>query len=228
MSAGNLFRSAVEDNHPLQVVGTITALAALIAERAGHKAIYLSGGGLASNSLGVPDLGISTLDDVLIDIRRISDVCELPMLVDVDTGFGNAFNIARTTRSLIKAGAAAMHIEDQVAAKRCGHRPNKEIVSQGEMTDRIKAAVDARTFHPVHDNVVALFDLAYTGANTGNDAGALVAKQVGDVWVRAPPATDLFQLLAADAAGRNFYQNLSHFQFRYGDLRYLKRRILFD
>lgn len=145
MGPGKKFRAALEGNHPLQVVGTINALAALIAKRVGHKAIYLSGGGLAANSLGIPDMGISTLDDVLIDIRRITDVCDLPLLVDVDTGFGGAFNIARTTRSLIKAGAAAMHIEDQVAAKRCGHRPNKEIVSQEEMVDRIKAAVDART-----------------------------------------------------------------------------------
>jgi methylisocitrate lyase len=144
-SPGMSFRQAVQDNQPLQVVGTITALAARMAERAGHKAIYLSGGGLAANSLGIPDLGISALEDLLIDIRRITDVCPLPMLVDVDTGFGGAFNIARTTRSLIKAGAAAMHMEDQVATKRCGHRPNKAIVSQTEMVDRIKAAVDARS-----------------------------------------------------------------------------------
>ena len=145
MSPGKQFRNAVQDNKPLQVVGTITALAALIAKNAGHKAIYLSGGGLAANSLGIPDLGISTLEDVLIDVRRITDACDLPLLVDADTGFGSAFNIARTTRSLIKSGAAAMHIEDQVTAKRCGHRPNKACVSLEEMTDRIKAAVDART-----------------------------------------------------------------------------------
>ncbi len=144
MKSSGKFRQAVAENKPLQVVGTITALAARMAERAGHKAIYLSGGGLAANSLGVPDLAISTLDDLLTDIRRITDACELPLLVDADTGFGSAFNIARTTRSLAKAGAAAMHIEDQVAEKRCGHRPNKAIVTQGEMVDRIKAAVDAR------------------------------------------------------------------------------------
>ena len=120
-------------------------MAALMARQAGHKAIYLSGGGLAANSLGLPDLGISTVDDVLTDVRRITDACDLPLLVDADTGFGSAFNIARTTRGLIKAGAAAMHIEDQVASKRCGHRPNKAIVSRQEMVDRIKAAVDART-----------------------------------------------------------------------------------
>ena len=143
-SAGKAFRQAVQAHKPLQVVGAITALAARMAERAGHQALYLSGGGLAANSLGLPDLGISALEDLLIDIRRLTDACELPLLVDVDTGFGGAFNIARTTRSLVKAGAAAMHIEDQVTAKRCGHRPNKAIVSQTEMVDRIKAAVDAR------------------------------------------------------------------------------------
>jgi methylisocitrate lyase len=144
-SAGALFRAAVANNKPLSVVGTITALTALIAEKTGHKAIYLSGGGVAANSLGMPDLGISSLEDVLIDVRRITDVCKLPLLIDVDTCWGGAFNIARTTRSAIKAGAAAMHMEDQVAEKRCGHRPNKEVVSKNEMADRVKAAVDART-----------------------------------------------------------------------------------
>jgi len=146
VSAGKAFREAVEKEKPLQVVGTINANHALLAKRAGYKAIYLSGGGVAAGSLGMPDLGISGLEDVLVDIRRITDVCDLPLLVDVDTGFGaSAFNVARTTRSLIKAGAAAMHIEDQVGAKRCGHRPGKEIVSTDEMCDRIKAAVDARS-----------------------------------------------------------------------------------
>src|SRR5690606_24610646 len=142
---GARFREAVANDKPLQVVGTITALAARMAERAGHRAIYLSGGGLAANSLGVPDLGISGLEDLLVDVRRITDASSLPLLVDADTGFGSAFNIARTVRSLIRAGAAGMHIEDQVAAKRCGHRPNKALVSKAEMVDRIKAAVDART-----------------------------------------------------------------------------------
>lgn len=144
-SAGLKFRQTVADNQPLQVVGAITAYAARMAQHVGHKAIYLSGGGVAANSLGMPDLGISNIDDVLTDIRRITDVCDLPLLVDADTGFGGAFNIARTVRSMTKAGAAGCHIEDQVAQKRCGHRPNKEIVSQQEMVDRIKAAVDART-----------------------------------------------------------------------------------
>ena len=145
LSAGVRFRKALADESPLQIVGTINANHALLAKRAGYKAIYLSGGGVAAGSLGLPDLGISALEDVLIDVRRITDVCDLPLLVDADTGFGaSAFNIARTTRSLIKSGAAGMHIEDQAAAKRCGHRPNKELVSKEEMVDRIKAAVDAR------------------------------------------------------------------------------------
>ncbi len=144
-SAGQKLRDAVNTHQPLQIVGAITAYAARMAEQIGHKAVYLSGGGVAANSLGVPDLGISSLDDVLTDIRRITDVCDLPLLVDADTGFGGAFNIARTVRAMTKAGAAGMHIEDQVAQKRCGHRPGKEIVSLQEMTDRIKAAVDGRT-----------------------------------------------------------------------------------
>ena len=144
-SAGLKFRQVVAENKPLQVVGTINALTAHMAKQAGHKAIYLAGSGVAANSLGLPDLGISTIDDVLTDVRRITDVCDLPLLVDADTGFGGAFNIARTVRSLTKFGAAGCHIEDQVAAKRCGHRPNKEIVSLQEMVDRIKMAVDART-----------------------------------------------------------------------------------
>ena len=150
---GQRFRDAVASEQPLQVVGAINANHALLAKRAGFKAIYLSGGGVAAGSLGVPDLGITGLDDVLTDVRRITDVCDLPLLVDVDTGFGSsAFNVARTVKSMIKFGAAAIHIEDQVGAKRCGHRPNKEIVSQQEMLDRIKAAVDAR----VDDNFVIM------------------------------------------------------------------------
>ena len=144
-SAGTKFRAAVKEETPLQVVGTINAYHARLAERSGYRAVYLSGGGVAAGSLGLPDLGISTLDDVLTDVRRITDVCGLPLMVDADTGFGGAFNIARTVKSLIKFGAGAMHIEDQVQAKRCGHRPGKEIVPREEMVDRIKAAVDART-----------------------------------------------------------------------------------
>src|SRR5882724_3556077 len=144
-SAGARFRAAVADERPLQVVGCIYAYAARMAERVGFKAIYLSGGGVAAGSLGLPDLGITTLDDVLTDVRRITGVTRLPLLVDADTGFGSAFNIARTVRSLIASGAGAVHIEDQVQAKRCGHRPGKAIVTRAEMVDRIKAAVDART-----------------------------------------------------------------------------------
>ncbi|MDA7834770.1 methylisocitrate lyase [Methylophilaceae bacterium] len=144
MTPGLLFKKAIEEERPLQVIGTINAYHAKLAEKTGYKAIYLSGGGVAAGSLGVPDLGISTLEDVLIDIRRITDSTSLPLLVDVDTGFGGAFNIARTIRSVEKSGAAAVHIEDQIQAKRCGHRPNKSIVSQNEMVDRIKSAVDAK------------------------------------------------------------------------------------
>ena len=145
-SAGARFRAALRDETPLQIIGTVNANHALLAKRAGYRAIYLSGGGVAAGSLGVPDLGITTLEDVLTDVRRITNICDTPLLVDADTGFGaSAFNIARTVKDLIKAGAAAMHIEDQVGAKRCGHRPNKEVVSKNEMVDRIKAAVDART-----------------------------------------------------------------------------------
>jgi len=146
MTPGQLFRQALLEERPLQIPGAINANHALLAKHAGYRALYLSGGGVAAGSLGLPDLGISGLEDVLIDVRRITDVCNLPLLVDVDTGFGaSAFNVARTVRSLIKAGAGAMHIEDQVGAKRCGHRPGKEIVGQDEMVDRIKAAVDGRT-----------------------------------------------------------------------------------
>ena len=144
-SPGARLRAAVKEESPLQVVGAITAYAARMAEATGYKALYISGGGVAANSLGIPDLGISTMDDVLIDIRRITDASGLPVLVDADTGWGGAFNIARTVKQFTKAGAAGLHIEDQVQSKRCGHRPGKEIVSQSEMVDRVKAAVDART-----------------------------------------------------------------------------------
>ena len=145
-SAGARFRQALQEERPLQVPGTLNAVAALLAKAAGFRAIYLSGGGVAAGSLGVPDLGISGLEDVLIDARRITDVCDLPLLVDIDTGFGpSAFNIARTVKALTKAGVAAVHLEDQVGAKRCGHRPGKALVGREEMVDRVKAAVDART-----------------------------------------------------------------------------------
>src|SRR5207253_10388854 len=174
-SAGARFRAAVKHERPLQAVGCIYAYAARMAERVGSKAIYLSGGGVAAGSLGLPDLGISTLDDVLTDVRRITDVCDLPLLVDVDTGFGpSAFNIARTVKSLIKLGAGAMHIEDQVGAKRCGHRPGKAIVSQEEMVDRIKAAVDARG-----DDQFVIMARTYALAVEGLDAAIVRAVACG-------------------------------------------------
>jgi methylisocitrate lyase len=178
---GQRFRDAVAAEHPLQVVGAINANHALLAKRAGFKAIYLSGGGVAAGSLGLPDLGITGLDDVLTDVRRITDVCDLPLLVDVDTGFGaSAFNVARTVRSMSKFGAAAIHIEDQVGAKRCGHRPNKEIVSQQEMVDRIKAAVDART----DDSFVIMARtdaLAVEGLNAALDRAAACIEAGADM-----------------------------------------------
>jgi methylisocitrate lyase len=178
-SAGARFRKALTEESPLQVIGTINANHALLAKRAGFKAIYLSGGGVAAGSLGIPDLGITGLEDVLVDVRRITDVCDTPLLVDIDTGFGaSAFNIARSVRTINKAGAAAIHIEDQVGAKRCGHRPNKELVSKAEMVDRIKAAVDAR----VDDSFVIMartdalavegIDAALDRANAYIEAGA--------------------------------------------------------
>ena len=144
-SAGARFRAALAAEKPLQIIGAINAYHAKLAEQVGYKALYLSGGGVAAGSLGLPDLGISTMDDVMTDVRRITDATDVPLLVDIDTGFGGAFNIARTVKSMIKMGAAAVHIEDQVQAKRCGHRPNKDVVSQAEMVDRVKAAVDAKT-----------------------------------------------------------------------------------
>ena len=145
MSAGKKFRQALADNKPLQIVGTINAYSAMMAKQIGHQAIYLSGGGVANASYGLPDLGMTSLNDVLVDVQRITSACDLPLMVDIDTGWGGAFNIAKTVRDMQKAGAAAVHMEDQVAQKRCGHRPNKEIVSVEEMSDRIRAAVDART-----------------------------------------------------------------------------------
>ena len=172
MSPGARFRQALEDEKPLQVVGATCAYHARMAKRVGYRAIYLSGGGVAAGSLGVPDLGISGLDDVLIDIRRITDVCDLPLLVDADTGFGaSAFNVARTTRAIAKAGAAAMHIEDQVGAKRCGHRPGKELVSAQEMCDRIRSAVDARTER-------SFVVMARTDALAGEGLEAAIARAV--------------------------------------------------
>ena len=180
-SPGLLFKNALKLESPLQIVGAINANHALLAQREGYEAIYLSGGGVSAGSLGLPDLGISNLDDVLTDARRITDICPLPLLVDVDTGFGSsAFNIARTVRSMEKAGVAAIHIEDQVGAKRCGHRPNKEIVSAQEMVDRIKAAVDARTDQDFV--IMARIDaLAVEGMNAALDRAMLCVEAGADM-----------------------------------------------
>jgi len=180
-SPGFQLKNALSKESPLQIIGAINANHALLAQRAGFQAIYLSGGGVSAGSLGLPDLGISNLEDVLTDARRITDICPLPLLVDVDTGFGaSAFNIARTVRSMEKAGVAAIHIEDQVGAKRCGHRPNKEIVSAQEMVDRIKAAVDARI--DPHFNIMARTDaLAVEGFNSALDRAKLCVEAGADM-----------------------------------------------
>ena len=190
LSAGQRFRSAIALEQPLQIVGTINANHALLAQRAGYRAIYLSGGGVSAGSLGLPDLGIIGLEDVLVDVRRITDVCALPLLVDIDTGFGpSAFNIARTVRSLVRAGAAACHIEDQAGAKRCGHRPGKDIVSVAEMADRIKAAVDARSDEQFF--VIARTDaIAVQGVDAAIER-ALACVEAGAAGVFAEAAGDL-------------------------------------
>src|SRR5258708_2019697 len=175
MTPGAKFRQALKDEKPLQVVGAVNAYHAILARASGFRAVYISGGGVAAGSLGVPDLGISNLDDVLTDVRRITDVVDVPLVVDVDTGFGaSAFNVARTVKSMIKFGAAAMHIEDQVGAKRCGHRPGKELVSREEMVDRVKAAVDARTDRD-------FFIIARTDALAGDGLEPALARAVACV-----------------------------------------------
>ena len=195
LSPGRAFRSAIKEESPLQVIGAINANHALLAKRAGYKAIYLSGGGVSAGSLGLPDLGISNLEDVLTDARRITDVCSLPLLVDIDTGFGaSAFNVARTIKSMERAGVAAVHMEDQVGAKRCGHRPNKEIVSVQEMVDRIKAAVDART----DENFVVMARtdaLAVEGLNAAIDR-ALQCVEAGADMIFPEAVTQLDQYQA--------------------------------
>ncbi len=209
-SAGAKFRTAVKDERPLQVVGTINAYHARLAERSGYRAIYLSGGGVAAGSLGVPDLGISTLDDVLTDVRRITDAASLPLLVDTDTGFGSAFNIARTVKSLIKFGAGAMHIEDQVQAKRCGHRPGKEIVPREEMVDRIKAAVDART-DPAFVIMARTDALAVEGLQATIDrAGACVEAGADMIFPEAITELDMYRKFA-DAVSVPVLANITEF-----------------
>jgi len=207
---GARFRAALAAEKPLQVVGAINAYAARLAQAAGFRAIYLSGGGVAANSLGIPDLGISTMEDVLIDVRRITDACPLPLLVDIDTGWGGAFNIARTIRQMIKAGAAAVHIEDQVSAKRCGHRPGKELVPTEEMADRIKAAVDART--DPHFVIMARTDaLASEGlARAIERAQAYVS--AGADMIFAEAATELVQYKQfREAVGVPILANITEF-----------------
>ncbi|HVS27492.1 MAG TPA: methylisocitrate lyase [Burkholderiales bacterium] len=204
------FRAAVVQEKPLQVAGCINAYCARMAERVGFKAIYLSGGGVAAGSLGLPDLGIGTLDDVLTDARRITDVTSLPLLVDADTGFGSAFNIARTVKSLIKFGAAAMHIEDQVQAKRCGHRPGKAIVSKEEMVDRIKAAVDAKT--DADFVVIARTDaLAVEGLQAAIDRACACAEAGADmIFPEGMTALDMYKQFA-DAVRVPVLANITEF-----------------
>ncbi|MDY0330746.1 MAG: methylisocitrate lyase [Thiomonas sp.] len=210
-TAGARLRLALSQESPLQIAGAINANHALLAQRAGFRAVYLSGGGVAAGSLGMPDLGINTLDDVLTDVRRITDVCDLPLLVDVDTGFGpSAFNIARTVKSLIKFGAAGLHIEDQVGAKRCGHRPGKEIVSSEEMVDRIKAAVDARTdasfFVIARTDAIAVegIDAAIARARACVEAGA------DGIFAEAAPDLETYRRFAAEA-GAPLLANITEF-----------------
>src|SRR5579871_614229 len=210
-SAGKAFREAMQKEKPLQIVGAINANHALLAQQAGFNAVYLSGGGVAAGSLGIPDLGITTLEDVLIDIQRITNVCSLPLLVDVDTGFGpSAFNVARTVKSLIKAGAAALHIEDQVGAKRCGHRPGKEIVSKEEMVDRIKAAVDGRT-----DGQFVIGARTDALANEGLDKAierSIAYKEAGADFIFAEAVNELQQYTRfANETGLPILANITEF-----------------
>lgn len=210
LTPGQKLRSAMLSERPLQVVGAINAYHARMAERVGYCAVYLSGGGVAAGSLGIPDLGISTIDDVLTDTRRITDVCSLPLLVDMDTGFGGAFNLARSIRSLIKAGAAGCHIEDQVQAKRCGHRPNKQIVAVDEMLDRIKAAVDART-DPSFVIMARTDALASEGLNAALDRAAACIEAGADM-IFPEAVTELAQYKAfADRTQAPILANITEF-----------------
>jgi methylisocitrate lyase len=209
-SAGNKFRTVVENEQPLQIVGTINAYHARLAEAVGFKALYLSGGGVAAGSCGIPDLGITSLEDVLIDLRRITDVTDLPVLVDIDTGWGGAFNSARTIRAMIKAGAAAVHIEDQVQQKRCGHRPGKAIVSQGEMVDRIKAAVDAKT-DPDFVVMARTDALAVEGLNSAIDRACACVEAGADmIFPEAITELSMYQKFA-DAVGVPILANITEF-----------------
>jgi methylisocitrate lyase len=209
-SAGARLRLALQQERPLQVVGAINAYVARMAEATGFRALYLSGGGVAANSLGLPDLGITSLDDVLIDVRRITDACGLPLLVDADTGWGGAFNIARTVRSMTKAGAAGLHIEDQVQSKRCGHRPGKEIVPRDEMVDRIKAAVDART-DPDFVIMARTDALASEGINSAIER-AVACVEAGADMIFPEAVTDITQYRRfKDAVGVPVLANITEF-----------------
>ena len=209
-TAGTRLRAAVAEEHPLQIIGAINAYHARMAQRVGYRALYLSGGGVAAGSLGLPDLGISALEDVLVDVRRITDVCSLPLLVDIDTGFGGAFNLARSIRALIRAGAGGCHIEDQVQAKRCGHRPGKAIVSSEEMVDRIKAAVDART-DPSFVIMARTDALANEGLNAALDRASACIEAGADM-VFPEAVTELPQYRAfADRTGVPVLANITEF-----------------
>lgn len=210
ITPGTRFRAALQVEKPLQVVGVLNAYAARLAEHSGFRALYLSGGGVAAGSLGMPDLGITTLEDVLVDVRRITDASPLPLLVDVDTGFGSAFNIARTVKSLIKYGAAGLHIEDQVQAKRCGHRPGKAIVSKAEMVDRIKAAVDARN-DPQFVIMARTDALAVEGLESAVER-ALACVQAGAdmIFPEALPSLEMYQRFSS-AVGVPILANITEF-----------------
>ncbi|MGB1090939.1 MAG: methylisocitrate lyase [Oceanobacter sp.] len=211
MTPGQKFRQALADTKPLQIVGTTNAYHAMMAERVGHKAVYLSGGGVANHSYGLPDLGMTSMNDVLEDVRRITSAVETPLMVDIDTGWGGAFNIARTIKEMIKAGAAAVHIEDQVAQKRCGHRPNKEIVSTEEMVDRVKAAVDAKT-----DD--SFFVMARTDAFQKDGLNAAVERAqacleagADGIFAEAVHTLEDYQAFADGIGGAHLLANITEF-----------------
>lgn len=211
LTAGGRFRKALEETNPLQIVGTVNAYHAMMAERVGHRAVYLSGGGIANASYGLPDLGMTTMNDVLEDIRRVSSAVETPLIVDIDTGWGGAFNIARTIKETIKAGAAGCHLEDQVAQKRCGHRPNKEIVSTEEMVDRIKAAADAKTDDDFF--LIARTDaFQMEGLNAAVDrAQACLEAGADAIFAEAVHTLDDYKAFADGIKGANLLANITEF-----------------
>jgi len=211
LTAGGRFRKALAETQPLQIVGTTNAYHAMMAERVGHQAIYLSGGGVANHSYGLPDLGMTSMNDVLEDVRRISSAVETPLLVDIDTGWGGAFNIARTVKEMIKAGAAAVHLEDQVAQKRCGHRPNKEIVSLEEMVDRVKAAADARTDDDFF--IIARTDaFQQDGLNAAVErAQACLEAGADGIFAEAVHTLEDYKAFAEGIQGRHLLANITEF-----------------